>query len=130
MSVARQYDASAGTYDRVFGRVSREFVPGLLRAARLAPGMRVLDIATGTGLVAEAALAAVGPSGHVVAADISPAMISRARERLGGWPNVTFAVEDAQALTLADRGFDAVNAFISEDLLQGVPQGRSFPTSA
>jgi ubiquinone/menaquinone biosynthesis C-methylase UbiE len=30
--------------------------------------MRVLDIATGTGLSAEAALAAVGPSGHVMAA--------------------------------------------------------------
>ncbi len=65
----KEYDASAGTYDQVFGRVSREFVPILLRVARLAPGMRVLDIATGTGLVAEAALSAVGPSGHVVAAD-------------------------------------------------------------
>ena len=108
MSVARQYDASAGTYDQVFGRVSRAFVPGLLRAARLAPGMRVLDIATGTGLVAEAALAAVGPSGHVVAADISPPMLKRARERLDGQPNASFAVEDGQALTLADGSRDAV----------------------
>jgi ubiquinone/menaquinone biosynthesis C-methylase UbiE len=44
----------------------------------------------------------------VVAADVSPAMVAKARERLGHLPNVAFAVEDAQALTLADHGFDAV----------------------
>ena len=84
------------------------FIPPLLRAARLAPGMRALDIATGTGLAAEAAAEAVGPSGHVVAADISPAMVERARERLGGMPNVSFAVEDGQALSFPDASFDAV----------------------
>jgi transposase len=35
----------------------------LLRAARLAPGHTVLDIATGTGLAADAAAALVGPAG-------------------------------------------------------------------
>jgi SAM-dependent methyltransferase len=64
--------------------MTRRVVPLLLRAARLAPGQRVLDIATGTGLAAEAAAEAVGPTGHVLAADISPAMVARARERLGG----------------------------------------------
>jgi ubiquinone/menaquinone biosynthesis C-methylase UbiE len=108
MSVVRRYDASAGTYDQVFGRVSREFVPTLLRAARLAPGMSVLDIATGTGNVAEAALAAVGPSGHVTATDLSSAMLERARERLGGRENVSFSVEDGQALGLPDGSFDSV----------------------
>ena len=108
MSVARDYDASAGTYDRVFGRVSRDFVPALLRAARLAPGMRVLDVATGTGNVAEAALSAVGPTGHVAAVDLSPAMLERARERLGGRANASFSVGDGQALGFPDGGFDAV----------------------
>ncbi len=68
----------------------------------------MLDIATGTGLAAEAAAEAVGPTGHVVAADISPAMVERARERLGGSPNVSFAVEDGQRLTFPDASFDAV----------------------
>src|SRR5688500_18408669 len=85
-----------------------QFVPLLLRAARLAPGMRVLDIATGTGSAAEAAAEPVGPSGHVVAADISPAMVGRARARLGARDDLSFAVEDGQALTFADRFFDAV----------------------
>jgi ubiquinone/menaquinone biosynthesis C-methylase UbiE len=51
--------------------------------------MRVLDIAAGTGLSAEAALFAVGPTGHVTAADVSPAMAEKARERLGEAPNTT-----------------------------------------
>lgn len=101
-------DAAAAGYDRAVGHMTRRLVPPLLRAARLAPGLRVLDIATGTGLAAEAAAEAVGPSGHVIATDISPAMVERARERLGGLPNVSFAVEDGQRLTLPDGGFDAV----------------------
>ena len=47
---------AAAEYDRAFAHVSTHFVPSLLRAARLAPGMRVLDIATSTGLAAEPAL--------------------------------------------------------------------------
>ena len=101
-------DTAAAGYDRAVGHMTRQLIAPLLLAARLAPGLRVLDIATGTGLAAEAAAEAVGPSGHVIATDISPAMVERARERLGGLPNVSFAVEDGQRLTLPDGGFDAV----------------------
>src|SRR5262249_49947198 len=55
-------DAAAAGYDRLIGPVSRHFIPPLMRAARIGLGMRVLDVATGTGLAAEAALAAVGLS--------------------------------------------------------------------
>ena len=108
MSGSQFRDAAAAGYDRSVGEMTRRMVPPLLRAARLAPGMRVLDIATGTGLAAEAAAEVVGPSGHVVAADISPAMVERARERLAGVPNVSFAVEDGHRLTLPSESFDAV----------------------
>jgi hypothetical protein len=49
-------DEAAAEYDRAFAHVTAYFMPFLLRAAHVAPGMRVLDIATGTGLSAEAAL--------------------------------------------------------------------------
>src|SRR5262249_53806167 len=75
-------EAAAG-YNRAFAHIGTHFVPFLLRAAHLAPGMRVLDIAAGTGLAAEAALGVVGPTGHVTAADLSPAMVEKARNRLG-----------------------------------------------
>jgi ubiquinone/menaquinone biosynthesis C-methylase UbiE len=70
--------------------------------------MRVLDIAAGTGLSAEVALAAVGPTGHLTAADVSPFMAEKARERLGEARNASVLVEDAQALTFLDETFDAV----------------------
>ena len=53
-------DAAAAEYDRAFAHVTAHFMPFLLRAADVARGMHVLDIATGTGLSAEAALAATG----------------------------------------------------------------------
>jgi SAM-dependent methyltransferase len=83
-------DGAAAEYDRAFAHVTAHFMP--LWTGHVAPGMRVLDIATGTGLSAEAALAAVGPTGHVTAADVSPAI----------------SVEDGQALSFADCSFDAV----------------------
>jgi ubiquinone/menaquinone biosynthesis C-methylase UbiE len=101
-------DEAAAEYDRAFALVTVHFMPFLLRAAHLAPGLRVLDIATGTGLSAEATLAAVGPTGYVTAADLSPAMAEKARERLGKAPNVLVSVEDGQALSFPDRSFDAV----------------------
>jgi ubiquinone/menaquinone biosynthesis C-methylase UbiE len=99
---------AADEYDRAFGHVTRYFMPFVVRAACIAPGMRVLDIAAGTGLSAEAALAAVGPTGHITAADVSPAMAEKARERLGKAHNASVLVEDAQALSFPDETFDAV----------------------
>jgi ubiquinone/menaquinone biosynthesis C-methylase UbiE len=101
-------DEAAAEYDRAFAHVTMHFMPFLLRAAQVAPGMRVLDIATSTGLSAEVALATVGLSGHVTAADLSPAMVKNARERLGKAANVLVSVEDAQALAFPDGSFDAV----------------------
>src|ERR1700687_6325461 len=101
-------DEAAAEYDHAFAHVTAYFMPFLLRAAHIAQGMRVLDIATGTGLSAEAALAAVGPTGHVTAADVSPAMAGRARERLGKAPNASVSVEDGQALSFSEENFDAV----------------------
>src|SRR5262249_23361992 len=74
---------AAAEYDRAFAHVTRYFMPFVLRAARVEQGMRVLDIAAGTGLSSEAALSTVGSIGHVTAADVSPAMAEKARERLG-----------------------------------------------
>lgn len=100
--------AGAAGYNQGFGSVSAQFVPPLLGAARVSPGHRVLDIATGTGVAAEAAAKAVGPSGHVVATDLSPPMLDQARQRLGALPNISFATEDGQSLTFPDQAFDAV----------------------
>jgi len=64
------YDGGAEGYDSLFGRVPRYFSGPLLRAVRLKPG-QLLDVATGTGLVAELVDGAIGPSGRLTGVDIS-----------------------------------------------------------
>jgi ubiquinone/menaquinone biosynthesis C-methylase UbiE len=108
MSELSYQDEAASTYDRAFAHVSTHFLPFLLRAARLEPGQRVLDVATGTGIAAEAALAVVGPGGHVTAVDVSQAMVDRARQRLAGSPNTSVVVQNGQSLSFDDGTFDAV----------------------
>jgi ubiquinone/menaquinone biosynthesis C-methylase UbiE len=99
---------AAAEYDRAFAHVSSHFLPFVFRAARLAPGHRVLDVGTGTGISAKGALDAVGPSGSVLATDISQEMVEKARERLSQFPNAAVAVEDGQALSFPEARFDAV----------------------
>jgi ubiquinone/menaquinone biosynthesis C-methylase UbiE len=113
MSELSYRDEAARSYDRAVAHVSMHFVPFLLRAARLQPGQRVLDAATGTGIAAEAALAVVGSGGHVTAADVSSAMVDRARQRLAGSPNISVVVENGQSLSFNDGTFDAVLCSVS-----------------
>ena len=101
-------DEAAAEYERAFAHVSAYFIPTLFDAANLSAGMRVLDVAAGTGLGAEEALARVGPDGHVTATDVSPAMVERARERLAAKPNASAVVEDGQNLSFFFGSFDAV----------------------
>jgi ubiquinone/menaquinone biosynthesis C-methylase UbiE len=101
----RTVDTSA--YDRYIGRWSRLFVPAVLAAAEVALGCRVLDISTGTGEAALMTLPIVGASGLVIGADISPAMVEAARDRLNEssfWP----VAGDGQTLPFRDGSFDAV----------------------
>jgi ubiquinone/menaquinone biosynthesis C-methylase UbiE len=101
------YAGASEGYDELFARATRLFIPALLRAARVAPGQRVLDVATGTGAAASAAADAVGPSGSVVGGDISSTMLDTARRNLKGRP-ITLKLLDGQALPYASASFDAV----------------------
>jgi len=104
-----QYGSTAsGGYDRSFGRVSSYFIPFLIGASRVASSQYVLDIATGTGLAAEAALAIIGQDGRLTAADVSPDMVAQAKERLSNAPNATVVIEDGQALRFGSGTFDVV----------------------
>ncbi|MGI8855289.1 MAG: class I SAM-dependent methyltransferase [Thermomicrobiales bacterium] len=82
----------------------------IIAAARVTPGLRVLDIASGTGEPAVAIAAAVGPAGQVTATDLGPGMLAIAEEeaRANGLTNLTFQQADAHALPFADQSFDRV----------------------
>src|SRR5690349_4085310 len=101
-------EEAAAEYDRAMSDTSAHFLPFLLRAARLAPGQAVLDIASGTGIAAEAALHIVGPQGSVMAGDISPQMVEQGGGGLAGFSNLSAAVGAGRGWTFPDASFDAV----------------------
>jgi SAM-dependent methyltransferase len=81
----------------------------LVAAAHLPAGAHVLDIATGTGLIARLAAKAVGPSGRVTGVDLTEGMLAIAQaepSEPGSAPidYILSAVEDAP---LPDAGFHA-----------------------
>jgi SAM-dependent methyltransferase len=82
----------------------------MLDLAGIAPGMRVLDLASGRGEPAIAAAHRVGPGGFVLGVDSSAAMLALARERAvrEGLTNLELRVMDAEALEgLGPTRFDA-----------------------
>jgi len=54
----------------------------VLRRNGLRPGMHILDVAAGTGLVTVAAQGLVGPEGRVIALDPSPGMLGELKKKL------------------------------------------------
>jgi ubiquinone/menaquinone biosynthesis C-methylase UbiE len=82
----------------------------LVELAGLERGKAVLDLATGTGLVAIAAARVVGRQGKVVGADISPGMLDLARQKLmeEGLRNIELIEADVEALDFEAETFNAI----------------------
>ena len=82
----------------------------MLELAGIAPGQRVLDIASGTGEPAISAARAVGENGSVVGTDLVDEMLAYARSKAAseGLANIEFRCVDGEMLTVGDGIFDAV----------------------
>lgn len=90
------------TYETYFTSLTSQSIGPLLDAAGAGPGVRLLDVATGPGHLAQAA---AQRGAEVVGCDISPAMVEIA-QRL--YPEVEFRAGDAEDLPFEDASFDAV----------------------
>lgn len=89
---------------------TQEVSKRLVELAEIKPGSKVLDIATGIGEPALTAAKQVGNTGHILAIDISPQMLSFAKERaitLGLQEVVEFKEGDAETIDLPSSTFDA-----------------------
>jgi ubiquinone/menaquinone biosynthesis C-methylase UbiE len=94
------------TLERGAGKLSKR----LVELAEIKPGSRVLDIATGIGEPAITAAKQVGKSGQVLATDLSPLMLSIARQRaasLGLQDVIEFKEGDAESIDLPPSMFNA-----------------------
>jgi len=72
--------------------------------ARLGPGDRALDVATGTGDLAVELAHRVGPGGTVIGCDFSDSMLEQARAKA---PQLTWEWANALELPYPDASFDA-----------------------
>ncbi len=81
----------------------------LLDRAGVRSGMRVLDIASGTGEPAIPAARRVGPSGSVLGTDFVEPMLAFAREKAAaaGLTHVEFRCVDGEIIDVAPASFDA-----------------------
>jgi SAM-dependent methyltransferase len=98
--------ATTAAYHRHIAALTTSCIPELLRAAAVAPGERVLDVACGAGYVAAAA--------RDIGADATGIDFSAEQVRLAqeSYPGMTLIAGDALALPFADGAFDVVvNAF-------------------
>jgi len=89
--------------------------------ASLKPGEIVLDLGSGGGFDCFLAAQAVGESGHVIGVDMTPEMVSKARENSAkaGFRNVEFRLGEIEHLPVADN---SVNVIISNCVINLSPE--------
>ena len=109
------WDINAGRYDRFMrkDRAAYEKIYALLRP--VVKAKTVLELATGTGLIAKHI---VNAAAHIEATDASPEMIAEAK-RDSRSAKLHFSVQDMFRLPYADQSFDVV---IVSNALHIVPQ--------
>jgi demethylmenaquinone methyltransferase / 2-methoxy-6-polyprenyl-1,4-benzoquinol methylase len=104
--VNRLFDAGAKHYDGVvdwgFLRSGAFYRRWVQQRHGLKPGMHVLDVACGTGLVAAAAAKILGTAENITCLDPSEGMLSVARKKL----SAKFVQGRAEAMPFADNSFD------------------------
>ncbi len=96
------WDRAAATYSEDFDVLLTHLLAPTLDAARIGPGARVLDVATGPGLLAAEA---VKRGAEAVGTDFSDGMVEAARAH---HPDIRFELADATAQPFEDGSFDAV----------------------
>jgi ubiquinone/menaquinone biosynthesis C-methylase UbiE len=111
--MVEQHAAFVGTvppnYDRYLGPLLfHAYADDMAARLPVSQGMRVLEVACGTGIVTERLLGRLAGQGTLVATDLNQAMIAHARTRIPDDPALEWRQADGTSLPFPDRAFDAV----------------------
>ena len=99
-----------GDYDRFARQLVWEFGPELVQACGIGPGLRVLDVAAGSGNVA---LRAAEAGAQVVACDLTPENLAAGRRQAEARGlELEWVEADAEALPFGDAAFDVVTSSV------------------
>jgi len=96
-------------YDRYLGPLFfHGYADDLAARVAVSDGVRVLEVACGTGIVTERLAHRLQGRGSLVATDLNEAMLAHAQRRLGPRPNVEWRQADGTRLPFDAGSFDAV----------------------
>jgi SAM-dependent methyltransferase len=101
---------ASGDYPEMVETFLLPLGPRLIEAAGIGPGMRVLDVAAGTG---NAAIPAAEKGAEVTASDLTPELLEAGRERAeASGVELDWVEADAENLPFDDESFDVVMSSI------------------
>jgi ubiquinone/menaquinone biosynthesis C-methylase UbiE len=109
-AITSVFDLVAKKYDNPSLRFFPACANKLVKLSEITPNQKVLDIATGTGMVAIAAAQCLDKSNRLQAIDLSKNMINQAKSNFkhAGLDNVDFHIMDAEELTFESNYFDVI----------------------
>lgn len=115
---------AAKRWERPSAEMGRGATDAIVEFARPRPGMRVLDVASGTGAPALQLARRVLPTGHVTATDLSPEPLKIAAERAQerALANIEFKIADAHQLPFDDASFDLVTSRLAVMFFSDLPR--------
>jgi ubiquinone/menaquinone biosynthesis C-methylase UbiE len=99
----------------------------VMEGAAVGPGMKILDLASGTGEPALSLARAVAPTGRVMATDLVPEMLDAARANAAaqGITNLEFRLADAESLPFGDAEFDRVTCRFGIMFFPNIPKAMA-----
>jgi ubiquinone/menaquinone biosynthesis C-methylase UbiE len=123
-AIAAIYDRRQKTYDQGENNWHYQLACRLVECTELEAGQQVLDLATGTGMVAIEAAKQVGASGQVIGIDISSGLLAVAQQKIdtaGLNKIVQLKLADIETLDFAQNSCDRILCCSALPLLTNVP---------
>jgi len=113
--IEQLFDDAAAVYDLAGPSIYTTFGTRLVEHMPLAPGTRILDVATGKGAALLPIARQVGSEGHVTGIDLSGTILEEADRSVcaAGLTNIVLRKMDAEHLEFPDQTFDVVTCAFS-----------------
>lgn len=101
------FDSCAGQWDAMRAE-NPVLLRKLLRLAGIAPGSRILDVGSGTGVLLPYLKEAAGSRGRITAVDFSAGMLSQAKKKFGQSKAISFLLGNIMEIPLPVQTYDYI----------------------